>query len=240
MMLSSGGILSPLLTGLVGYWKLDETSGTYLYDSTANHKDLTYYSVTLNSTGKIGKSVYFTGNSASGIFLPNNWSVNRFLDNEITISMWVYLVNSPTQHFYFFDFRNTNEDSKIYANYNADDGALYFACMPATPNYNEYTYISAELLIGEWQHLAFVSTGIGTDSIKIYRNAIAVHERHFNMITAIDADLGGNFDVFGNSEYGNTDTINSYYDEIGIWNRALTSTEIATLYNSGNGKTHPF
>lgn len=29
-------------------------------------------------------------------------------------------------------------------------------------------------------------------------------------------------------------------DEVGIWNRALTSTEISQLYNSGTGLTYPF
>jgi len=35
----------------------------------------------------------------------------------------------------------------------------------------------------------------------------------------------------------------NYYgiqDEIGIWNRALSPTEIATLYNSNNGKQYPY
>jgi hypothetical protein len=29
-------------------------------------------------------------------------------------------------------------------------------------------------------------------------------------------------------------------DEIGIWNRALSSTEVSALYNSGNWFSYPF
>jgi hypothetical protein len=33
---------------------------------------------------------------------------------------------------------------------------------------------------------------------------------------------------------------NSNIDEFGIWNRALTASELQALYNSGSGKGHPF
>ncbi len=33
---------------------------------------------------------------------------------------------------------------------------------------------------------------------------------------------------------------NGYQDEIGIWSRVLTSTEVSTLYNGGAGLTYPF
>jgi len=29
-------------------------------------------------------------------------------------------------------------------------------------------------------------------------------------------------------------------DEVGIWNRALTDTEVSQLYNSGSGRSYPF
>jgi hypothetical protein len=38
----------------------------------------------------------------------------------------------------------------------------------------------------------------------------------------------------------NTQWSNGSLDEIGIWNRALTTGEISTLYNSGSGKGYPF
>jgi hypothetical protein len=238
---------SSLLNNLVAYWKLDETSGTILYDSTSNHIDLTVGgSALINRTGKNGKSVSFSGNTTDSLKLPNNWSVNKFTGNTVSVSMWVYIVNTPTQPFYFFSFRNTDGvdmgSSKIYANYSTADSALFFACLPATPNWDEYTYTSIPPLIGQWQHFVFVSKGIGTDSILIYMNGVEVHERPFDMITAIDITLGGNYDAIANSSWdvGYNDTVNSYYDEIGVWNRALTAAEVKTLFNYGRGLTHPF
>lgn len=234
---------SSLINGLTAYWKLDETSGTVMYDSTSNHIDLTVSGGALiNRTGKIGKSVSFSGNTTDSLRLPNDWSVNKFTGNTITVSLWIYIVNTPTQPFYFFAFRNLDQSAKIYANYSPTDPALYFACLPASPNWDEYTYTSVTPLIGQWQHFVFVSKGIGTDSILIYMNGVEVHNRPFDIITAIDATLGGDYDAIANSSWdvGYNDTVNSYYDEIGIWNRVLTAAEIKILFNYGSGIVHPF
>lgn len=232
---------SSLLNGLISYWKLDETAGTVMYDSTSNHIDLTVGGGALiNRTGKIGKSVSFSGNTTDSLVLPNNWSLNKFTGNTITVSMWFFMVNEPTQAFYFFSFHNSDGASKIYANYSVADGALFFACLPPTPAWNEYSYTSVPPVVGQWEHIVFVCKGIGTDSILIYRNGTEVHERQFDMIDGIDTTLGGNYDRIGNSSFGNTDNVNSYYDEVGIWNRALTAAEVLQLYNSGNGKAFPF
>ncbi len=40
--------------------------------------------------------------------------------------------------------------------------------------------------------------------------------------------------------YSGGGILNGDLDEVYMWNRALTSGEITELYNSGNGKTHPF
>ena len=34
--------------------------------------------------------------------------------------------------------------------------------------------------------------------------------------------------------------LNCYIDEVGIWSRTLTSTEVSDLYNSGSGLQYPF
>jgi hypothetical protein len=35
-------------------------------------------------------------------------------------------------------------------------------------------------------------------------------------------------------------TFTGSIDEVGFWNRALTSAERASIYNSGTGKAYPF
>jgi hypothetical protein len=237
------GTASSLLTGLLGYWNLNETSGTTMADSLGVNALTLDGTATVNATGILGKAVDFNNNTTylGGLALPNNFTAGKFTSNTVSISMWVNLTATPTQPFYFFDLHNTNESGRIYANYVPADGpVIYFACMPATPNWDEYTYTSSLPAVGQWQHLVFVCKGIGTDSILIYLNGTEVHNRQFDMITAIDTDLGGNFDVFGNTEYTNGDAMYGKMDEVGIWNRALTATEVTTLYNAGAGKTHPF
>jgi hypothetical protein len=35
-------------------------------------------------------------------------------------------------------------------------------------------------------------------------------------------------------------SFNGSIDEVGIWSRALTSSEVTSLYNSGSGRQYPF
>jgi hypothetical protein len=43
-----------------------------------------------------------------------------------------------------------------------------------------------------------------------------------------------NFEIFP------LDSSNVYIDEFGIWDRALTNSELLELYNNGLGKAYPF
>jgi len=56
--------------------------------------------------------------------------------------------------------------------------------------------------------------------------------------------FSGSLDSSDSSTFiGNAGTgraADGYIDEVGIWNRALNSTEVAELYNSGDGLPYPF
>lgn len=43
----------------------------------------------------------------------------------------------------------------------------------------------------------------------------------------------------GNASIG-TYNFTGTIDEVGVWSRALTGSDVTSLYNSGSGKTYPF
>ena len=65
-----------------------------------------------------------------------------------------------------------------------------------------------------------------------------------NVIGVINALIGDtptspyHFNL-GRRPLGNSYYYNGILDEIGVWDRELTSTEVTELYNSGSGKQYP-
>ena len=83
-------------------------------------------------------------------------------------------------------------------------------------------------LDGTWRHFVYVlKYGVAG---YLYTNGVLVG-------TANSSNMGGNVFSIGGGEY------NQYYftgsmDEVGIWNRSLTTNEISSLYNNGSGLTY--
>ena len=50
--------------------------------------------------------------------------------------------------------------------------------------------------------------------------------------------------IIGAFRSGNTGAVSEYrsmkFDELNLWNRSITATEVTELYNSGAGKFYPF
>lgn len=87
--------------------------------------------------------------------------------------------------------------------------------------------------IEEWVHyvLTYDTTSFSTGLLKAYRNGVLVNSR-----ITIGPVFGNRAINIGRTFHPNTTTAGSAYyigslDDIGIWNRALDSTEIALLYS---------
>ena len=76
-------VSADISSGLVGYWKLDETSGTTASDSAGSNNGTVNGSTF--TTGKINNSLSFNGTS-------DYVSIPRMNYDEITISAWFYKI----------------------------------------------------------------------------------------------------------------------------------------------------
>jgi hypothetical protein len=228
---------STLLSGLTLYYKLDETSGTNLADALGNHTAVLSGTAAVNAVGILGRAVDFTGTDGC-ITLPSGWATSEFTD-KITISVWIN-PDTLTNAFYFFNFKNAGESARVYANFVPADGTIYIACLPTSPTYTEFSTVDTNnVSTGSWQNFVFVCGGVGS-TIRMYKNGSELtYIDQFTVITSFDT-LGSILDSIFNQGETNTNALDGKGDEVGIWNRALTTTEITELYNGGSGKTHPF
>ncbi len=221
-----------LTDGLVSYYKLDDNLANIdIINSIgsdngnlsgANTEDI-------SSTGKINLSLNFDGTN-DYINLGNISGTDLPLANENkTISLWVNgtdltknfggLSTWSTAGFrgYIFSLTNT---SLTYSHVAKGDVGITSLSL----NKNQYYHI-------------VVVTGNNASDVKIYLDGVEQIPDDTDLVQAND-ELSSDFTGVawlspGTRAEGET-------DEIGIWNRSLSSEEIESLYNGGDGLTYPF
>src|SRR3990167_464828 len=107
-----GQDISP--SGLVGWWKLDEGSGTSAGDSSGQGNTGTLAAspgTPTWTTGKIGQGLSFDG-SDDYVSVANLSS--QIVNSNISIAEWVKPVNNPSSYDGYFGFRNGDTDDSFY------------------------------------------------------------------------------------------------------------------------------
>ncbi len=94
--------------------------------------------------------------------------------------------------------------------------------------YNSAFYPSSKgLTVGEWYHLVLIKDG--TAFTKIYVNSELVMNRTTNCFN----NASKSFSRIGNTLSGQGSL--GIIDDVAIWNRAISDSEVSEIYNAGNG-----
>lgn len=221
---------STLLTNLYAVYKGENNANDSLgtYNGTAQG-GLTY------NTGKSGDAFLFNGTNAY-VKLPDNM-FNSFT-GDFSISMWVNVFNTGTLQALLSckAYNGTNYYGFSVYNY----GGTYFQILNGTStavNLQE-TYPNPYYT---WYHV--VVTRKGSTRSRIYYNG---------SLTTANTDptnpvyySGTNNCTIGVSNFAGALGL-AYYvgngtkiDELNIWDKELTASEVTDLYNSGTGKFYP-
>jgi len=213
---------STLLTGLTNYWQLDEASGT-LADEVGS-ATLTGTDITYSQSGKVGTSISFNGTSSkaatsSGFLKPTT---------AFSISFWIKTTCSETNQKWFYEYYSGVGGLIGYYN----NGLIQLRLSDAV---NSVTFsLTGSYNDNAWHHIVFSWSKAG--SIIGYVNNVSKLSDAwaYDIIASSAPDMTFMADNYGSG------WVSGYLDEVGIWNKALTTDEIAELYNSGNGITYPF
>jgi len=206
--------------GLVGYWPMDNVRGTELTDhtTTTNHGAFTQGAPTWVS-GKFGNglrldSLYYVAKRAE---IPHH--VDYLGTNVFSISLWCKTDKGYRSGNMFSKgalallYRNSETRFSVYF---GSDWALYD------------TGLGADHV---WHHVVFVFDPFTTNGKKLYLDGVLDLSR--NAASGI-GDTALNTSVIEFRGAGNYNTDNSF-DDVAIWDRALTTNEVAYLYNGGTG-----
>lgn len=209
--------------GLVAYWSLNEGSGTNVSDASGNS-----YNGTLNSanwvTGKFGKAFNSTG--STNVALPNSLISTISNTNEITISAW---------------FKGTNAQSAVRLQPAGTD----FIVFPWNDSGTRKAIISTDGSVSSgvtvpgaednrWHHMVMTWKRNTVNGFKVYVDGVVANQRD-----SADASLP-NFSTFNFVSYlgtyggGAGEDMVGTLDDVRIYSRELTSSQVTALYRQGS------
>lgn len=210
----------------VAYYKLDETSGTTVFDSVGSFNG-TNIGATNGVSGKVNNSYQFNTSTTSYISITNP-SIFGTTTPEFSYSFWIY------------NEQEISAENDIY-NINNNNYNVYIRLRGGSGTTNDYIYIPDGLRANienynTWIHVVYSAKVGGGANLSI--NGVLVNSSATNPHTgpggypqnihylATGRDLNPTYKFIGK------------IDEFGIWNRTLSSQEINDLYNSGSGVTY--
>ncbi len=236
------------INGLVGWWKFDETSGTLAADSSGYGNDGTILNGNFG-TGQVGGALEMNGGNDSIVSIPISDSL-RTTDKKLTVMAWAYLndwdhvdILGHSYPFVFFGFHNekdgggnpTTRAFKWQVATAVDDDH----CQPDPTVCRKTIFappdVSQPMNLGTWYHLA--GTYDGT-TVTLYVNGKPFgYDLPFSQVLPMpntDFTISGYREPDVNaSDYNQIkDEINGKIDDVRLYNRALSASEILDIYNA--------
>lgn len=224
-----------LNTGLVAYWKLDETSGNR---SAAVGFTLTDTNTVLSATGKVGNAGNFE--EATNEYLTATDATAAVVDfsgnQSFTIALWLQLESKTAVTEYAFGkYRHDTNNRSYLLLWDQPTDRLAFIVSGDGTAFTEVSWGSAPSL-ATWYFVVCRHDAVN-DTISInVDNGTPVSAAHSAGVFNSNSD----FRIGGRHSNPTSSMWDGLIDEPGIWNIVLTGAQEDSLFNSGNGRTHPF
>lgn len=214
-----------LTDNLLAYYKLD-TNNTLQKDEVAGSYNGTLSNTTLNPlnvSGKINNSLSFnTSISQVGAIVGTFSAIST---GNFTVSAWVNPHVNRTLYYDWIVSKNTVPN--LYIAYNLNN--VYVQSESAGLK----TFSIPTLSVGSWYHIVVVRNNT---AVRVFLNG--VESSTGSVLMGGEFRLNQLFCYYQCNVYGYGS--NSSYDEVGIWNRAISDSEVLLLYNGSYGLAYPF
>jgi hypothetical protein len=209
--------------GLVSAYSFNEGTGTVLNDLSGNNNNGTISNTTWSASGKFGAALSFNGTS-SWVVIPNSASLD--LTNGLTMEAWVSPSTLSSWRTVLMKEQTGGLAYSIYANSDTNRPSAHVFIGAETD-----TRGTAQLALNTWTHLAATYDG---SVLRLYVNGAQVSTRTIggNILTSTSP-----LRIGGNSIWG--EYFSGLIDEVRIYNRALTASQIQTDMNTAISGTPP-
>ncbi len=212
----SGSSVSAAPSGLVAAYNFNEGTGTTAADSSGNSNTATLSGATWSTTAKNGKALSFNGTSN---YVRVNDSASLHLTTGMTLEAWVNMTGGSSWRTVIFKERPGGMTYSLYAQNgsNRPVGQIY-------TNAEQDAQGAAAVPLNTWTHLATTYDGA---TQKLYVNGVQVASR---AQTGSIISSTGLLKIGGNAIW--SEFFQGLIDDVRIYNRALSLTEIQTDMNT--------
>lgn len=218
-----------LSAGMLAYFKLDGNNTNSVVTTAMTEANITYSS----GNGKINSGAGFNGTS-SYIRSTNSFAFSSY--SAISVNLWVKFTTSGTQ--IFIEASPTFATNKTFIVYTSG-GAIYcgISTGSGTNNQKISTFTVND---GNWHMITLVANLSDPNvqsKVSLYIDSV------WNGTAPTLANVTGNFTdqaIFIGARNTNDLRYTGAIDELGIWPRVLSQSEITILYNAGAGIQYPF
>lgn len=210
---AAGGAAPSFPSGTIWYWPLGEASGNTRFDVNSGSEFNEVTTAVGSTTGKSGDAANWppgTGTLVSTFGFAD-------LSNPLSISFWVNVDNLPLSSASIMQGLGSEDP---YVNVTSG-GNLNFG--------NDTDGDLATVALGamdSW-HLIVITISVG-GTMKTYLDG-----------SLVDTDTPTNPPNGNNVELGEIATLDAAIDECGMWQRELSGTEVADIWNAGTGTFGP-
>ena len=236
--LTDGSPVTP--NGLTGHWELDEGSGTSVIDSSATGNNGTLSgTLPTYANGVKGTALDFPGST-----INSHVSLSQALDfnatEPFTIAAWVYPESIPSVNRTFDILSsgvndNTNPCNR-HMNFSLGDNGSGSALNPVV---RSYAPASTEMSSGtnlstnQWQHVTYVYDGTNMNFYidGTFIDAVAYVTPRNNTDTADCPYSSSTGQIGGFPLASGNRTFNGKIDDVRVYKRELSATEISDLYD---------
>jgi len=239
----SGNGTSIQSDNLIGWWKMDEINSNTLINEINLYptKIFTASAVTGSNPsigeGRLNQGIDLDG-SGDNFFLSNSNSDLAYLDNaaQISMSIWVKLndLTSDATLISKGDFNGSNafmlwRDEAANISGRADT----FAILASDGSGNNIRIEGADGIANdnEWNHIVVTYEGNSATGLKMFING--AEDPNSPADTSSVDSLNSNSQYFRIGRSDDSLELNGHLDELRVFNKVLSNTEIEDLYNQG-------
>ncbi len=210
--------------GLVGYWNLDEGTGTTALDLSGNGNGGTLVNGPTWVNGQISGALSFNGtNNYTNVGSPSNGSLD-FGTGDFTLSAWINLPTTPAANEWVFA---KGGSGTVGYNIYISTSNKFNCSIQATGGSNQSLSGNTTLAVGSFKYVACVfsrANGIYGYLDGVFNASTTYASGNTNSVT--------NSSNFRIGSYSSGNYFSGLIDDVRVYNRALSAAEIQALYNA--------
>lgn len=210
----STAVNASTVDGLVGHWAFDNNAN----DTSGNGYDLNLVGNPGFGSGRFGQALSLTGDGSKYAVRPIDDLALNFGANDFTVQVWANFYDRSTEQVLIEKFTNTDGPGWTFAT-GPGTTTLHLWGQPAGALYQSHVFPT-----NEWHQYVARRSG---NTASMYIDGVEVHSGIFT--GAIPDSLNPLLIGRRNEEDGRVFGVNGLLDDVAIWNRALSVTEIQSL-----------